>query len=130
MYRGKESAQERERAKEKEKTEVGVEDTEACVCVCTEDSHHQSIRQADRHPHSLSVYVCVRSTLADRQCFHSFSLPSSVHSPVSACAVYLSYPAYLISSAQCDQNCSSGSILSVSPQESFHLDPLNRHILH
>lgn len=94
-------------------------DIKVCVCVCKCVCAPKT--PAPRESEATTQLECVRAIASRPQTMFSLLFtPSSVHSPVSACAVYLSHPAYLIS-AQCDQNSSSGSILSVSPKGVFIL---------
>lgn len=94
VYRGKErvAGARRSKRKGKDRGESRGRLIPRCVCVCTKDSHHQSVRKMSYRPQNLYVM--------DSRPQMMYLLSCSVHSPVSACAVYLSYSAYLIS-AQC-----------------------------
>lgn len=85
--------------KKRKRQEAGVgEDRYRGVCLrsCVSPSHagSQTDKQIDIHAARVSACLCVIETCP--QTMVSIP-PSSFHSAVSACAVYLSYLAYLIS---------------------------------
>ena len=71
-----------------------------CVCVCESAKRFTSpVRQADRQPLNPCVCVCVCVCVREREIELGGMEPtnilsSSVHSPVPACSVSLSYSGY------------------------------------